>query len=151
MSASYGRLNAASPGLPFQALRATLPAGLIFIIWWEMLSAALGIVAIFTIFLLTDLSISVFTFLPLPFVILWLLSAYGFNNQKRWAWDLGMATAILSILISPLLLGPMVILLFPFWIIIWPGSAIYLTLPHPKRFLGKTKGLDGRAPNPERA
>ena len=118
------------------------------IVWWEMLSASLGIVGIFALFLLSDFSIQPFIFLPLPFVLLWSLSAYGFNNQKRWGWNLGMVTAIISTLISPVLLGPFVILFFLPWIIIWPCSIVYLTTSGPKRFLGKTKGSDNIEPNP---
>ena len=124
-----------------------MPAGLTFIVWWELLSASLGTVAIFALFVLSDFSVSLFIFLPLPFVLVWLVSAYGYNKQKRWAWNLGMATSILSILISPILLGPFVILIFLPWIIIWPCSIVYLMMPHPKRWLGKTKESENEKPN----
>ena len=114
------------------------------------MSATLGMVAIFTIFLFSDFVVSPLIFAPVPFVLVWLVSAYGFNNQKRWAWNLGMATALLSLLISPILLGPFGIIVFLPWIIVWPCSIIYLTMPHPKRFLGKIKGPETPAPDPSR-
>ena len=125
-----------------------MPAGLSFIVWWELLSGALGIVASFALFLLSDFVVSAFIFAPLAFVLVWLVSAYGFNSQKRWAWNLGMATAILSLLVSPLLLAPFVRIVVIPWVIVWPCTIIYLTRPSVKRFLGKTKEPDSRAPDP---
>ena len=122
-----------------------MPAGLSFIVWWELLSAALGVVAIFAIFLFSDFVVNPFILVPVPFVLVWLASAYGFNQQKRWAWKLGMATAVLSLLISPILLGPFVVIMFLPWIIVWPCSIIYLTTPHPKGFLGKITGPENPA------
>jgi hypothetical protein len=124
-----------------------MPAGLSFIVWWELLSAALGIVAVFALFLFSDFVVSPFIFAPLCFVLVWLVSAYGFNSQKRWAWNLGMATAILSLLVSPLLLGPSVIIMFIPWVVVWPSTIIYLTKPNVKTFLGKTKAPGSLAPN----
>jgi hypothetical protein len=114
-----------------------MPAGLSFIVWWELLSAALGIVASFALFLFSDFVVNPFIFAPLCFVLVWLVSAYGFNGQKRWAWNLGMATAILSLLVSPILLGPSVIIMFIPWVVVWPGTIIYLRTPNVKAFLGK--------------
>jgi hypothetical protein len=125
-----------------------MPAWLSFIVWWELLWAALGIVATFTLFLFSDFVLNPFILAPLGFVIVWLLSAFGFNSQKRWAWNFGMATAILSLLVTPLFLGPFLILMFIPWVIIWPGTIIYLTRPNAKYFLGKIKGPDIRAPDP---
>ena len=94
-----------------------MPGGLVFIVWWELLSASLGLVAVFALFFLSDFAVNAFIFLPLPFVLVWLVSAYGYNSQKRWAWNLGMVTSIVSALISPVLLAPFAILLF------LPGSS----------------------------
>ena len=126
-----------------------MPGGLVFIVWWELLSASLGLVAVFALFFLSDFAVNAFIFLPLPFVLVWLVSAYGYNSQKRWAWNLGMVTSIVSALISPVLLAPFAILLFLPWIIIWPCSIVYLTTPNPKRFLGKTKRSGNIEPNPK--
>jgi hypothetical protein len=126
------------PGF-FLTLNASMPAGLSFIVWWELFSAALGIVATFALFLFSDFVVNPFIFAPLCFVLVWLVSAYGFNRQKTWAWNLGMATAILSLLVSPILLGPTAIIMFIPWVVIWPSTIIYLTRPNVKTFLGKTK------------
>jgi hypothetical protein len=125
-----------------------MPAGLSFIVWWEILVAALGVVFSFFLFAVTDFVVSPFIFVPFGFVLVWLVSAFGFNTQKRWAWNLGMATSVLSLLVTPLFLGPFLILMFIPWVIIWPGTIIYLTRPNAKSFLGKIKGPDTRAPDP---
>jgi hypothetical protein len=79
------------------------------------LFAALGIVLSFTLFLLSDFASNPFFLVPLCFVLVWLVSAFGFNTQKRWAWNMGMATAILSLLLTPLFLGPFAIIFFIPW------------------------------------
>jgi hypothetical protein len=128
-------------------LNKAMPAWLSFIVWWELLFAALGIVLSFTLFLLSDFALNPFFLVPLCFVLVWLVSALGFNTQKRWAWNMGMATAILSLLLTPLFLGPLAIIFFIPWVVVWPGTIIYLTRPNVKRFLGKIKAPDTGEPD----
>ena len=111
-------------------MKPAVPEGIKALADWEIMIGSLGLVFTLALFLLSGAFFSLLGFL-LGLIILCLdisynVSAFAFLKGKRWAWNLGMLLSVISLLISPVLLGPFLRLMFLPWVIVGLGQSSIL-------------------------
>jgi len=116
------------------------PTGISILEIWQIMIGSLSLV-ISTLLVLLSFDQNVYySFTPYEILLwtlslTWLFSGFGMTREKKWAWTVGLVTAVLSLVSLPLLLFTVFGLIMAPGIVIWPFAIFYLTRPRIKNLM----------------